>query len=169
MCHNPVPSAEGTVLPNIEAGSAYRILSNIAIPKIKEIIENQVAGAMIVHPSSSRDWKRASCGRCSTSSTAARTATTALDKIKLVKLLWDAIGSEFGGRHELYERSYSGSHELTKLECYWMAKGDGTVDRMKGFRRAVHGGVRPRRLDRAGPRQPRRRQPRRQEELELAW
>ena len=57
----------------------------------------------------------------------------ALSKVKLVNLLWDAIGSEFGGRHELYERSYSGSHELTKLECYWMAQGDGTVDRMKGF------------------------------------
>src|SRR6266536_2603667 len=57
MCHNPVPSAEGTVLPNIEAGSAYRILSNIAIPKIKEIIENQVAGAMIVQPSHAVDWK----------------------------------------------------------------------------------------------------------------
>jgi 4-hydroxyphenylacetate 3-monooxygenase len=57
----------------------------------------------------------------------------AVDKIKLVNLLWDAIGSEFGGRHELYERSYSGSHELTKLECYWMAQGDGTVDRIKGF------------------------------------
>ena len=44
MAHNPMPSAEGTVIPNTEAGSAYRILSNIAMPKIKEIIENQVAG-----------------------------------------------------------------------------------------------------------------------------
>jgi 4-hydroxyphenylacetate 3-monooxygenase len=56
---------------------------------------------------------------------------SAVEKIKLVKLLWDAIGTEFGGRHELYERSYSGSHELTKLECYWMAQSDGTVDRIK--------------------------------------
>jgi len=23
--------------------------------------------------------------------------------VKLMKLLWDAVGSEFGGRHELYE------------------------------------------------------------------
>ena len=27
--------------------------------------------------------------------------------IKLFKLIWDAIGTEFGGRHELYERNYS--------------------------------------------------------------
>ena len=32
MCHNPVPSAGGSVLPNIEAASAYRILSNQAYP-----------------------------------------------------------------------------------------------------------------------------------------
>jgi len=51
----------------------------------------------------------------------------------VIKLLWDAIGSEFGGRHELYERTYSGSHELTRLEAYMMAGGDGTVDKMKGY------------------------------------
>ena len=28
-----------------------------------------------------------------------------------MKLLWDAVGTEFGGRHELYEINYSGSHE----------------------------------------------------------
>ena len=54
-------------------------------------------------------------------------------KIKPVNLLWDAIGSEFGGRHELYERSHSGSHELNRLECFWTATGDGTVDKIKGF------------------------------------
>ena len=32
MCHNPVPSANGSVLPNIEAASAYRVLSNQAYP-----------------------------------------------------------------------------------------------------------------------------------------
>lgn len=25
------------------------------------------------------------------------------ERIKIFKLMWDAIGSEFGGRHELYE------------------------------------------------------------------
>ena len=28
-----------------------------------------------------------------------------------MKLLWDAIGTEFGGRHELYERNYAGNYE----------------------------------------------------------
>jgi 4-hydroxyphenylacetate 3-monooxygenase len=133
MCHNPVPSAEGSVLPNIEAASAYRILSNQAYPAIKAIIENQTGGMLVVHPSSSADWKQPELRPLLDQFYRGSAGYTALDKIKLVKLLWDSIGSEFGGRHELYERSYSGSHELTKLECYWMARGDGTVDRMKGF------------------------------------
>jgi aromatic ring hydroxylase len=33
-----------------------------------------------------------------------------------MKLLWDAIGSEFGGRHELYERNYAGNHEAIRIE-----------------------------------------------------
>jgi len=133
MCHNPVPAAGGSVLPNIEAASAYRILSNQAYPIIKGIIENQTGGALIVHPSSSRDWRQEELRPLLDQFYRGSNGYSAVEKIKLVKLLWDAIGSEFGGRHELYERSYSGSHELTKLECYWMAQGDGTVDRIKAF------------------------------------
>ncbi len=33
-----------------------------------------------------------------------------------MKLIWDAIGSEFGGRHELYERNYGGNHESIRTE-----------------------------------------------------
>ena len=76
MVHEPVPSANGSVLPNIAAASAYRILSNIAMPQIKTIIENQVAGALIVQPSHAWTGRTRSCARCSTSSTAAPTAMT---------------------------------------------------------------------------------------------
>jgi 4-hydroxyphenylacetate 3-monooxygenase len=133
MCHNPVPAAEGSVLPNIEAASAYRILSNQAYPIIKGIIENQTGGLLIVHPSSARDWHQEELRPLLDQFYRGSGGYSALEKVKLVKLLWDAIGTEFGGRHELYERSYSGSHELTKLECFWMAQGDGTVDRIKAL------------------------------------
>jgi 4-hydroxyphenylacetate 3-monooxygenase len=133
MCHNPVPSAAGSVLPSVEAASAYRILSNQAYPAIKAIIENQTGGALIARPSSVRDWKTPELRPLLDQFYRGSNEYDALNKIKLVNLLWDAIGSEFGGRHELYERSYSGSHELTKLECYWMAQGDGTVDRIKAM------------------------------------
>jgi 4-hydroxyphenylacetate 3-monooxygenase len=56
-----------------------------------------------------------------------------VDRVKLMKLLWDAIGTEFGGRHELYERNYSGNHENVKAEILFAAQAQGTTEDMKGF------------------------------------
>ena len=133
MVHEPVESANGSVLPNIAAASAYRILSNIAMPQIKTIIENQVAGALIVQPSHAMDWKNEELRPLLDQFYRGSNGYDAEAKIKGIKLLWDAVGSEFGGRHELYERTYSGSGELVRLECFGMAKDDGTVDAMKGM------------------------------------
>jgi 4-hydroxyphenylacetate 3-monooxygenase len=54
-------------------------------------------------------------------------------RIKLLKLVWDSIGSEFGGRHELYERNYSGNHEGVRVEMLFAAQQSGMTDQMKGF------------------------------------
>jgi 4-hydroxyphenylacetate 3-monooxygenase len=33
----------------------------------------------------------------------------ALDRIKLFKLVWELVGSEFAGRHQQYEKFYAGA------------------------------------------------------------
>jgi aromatic ring hydroxylase len=38
-------------------------------------------------------------------------SVSAVERVKLMKLPWDAVGTEFGARHELYEINGSGSHE----------------------------------------------------------
>lgn len=40
------------------------------------------------------------------------------ERIKLMKLAWDVIGSEFAGRHQQYEMFYNGAPFLTKLWAY---------------------------------------------------
>jgi 4-hydroxyphenylacetate 3-monooxygenase len=45
-----------------------------------------------------------------------------------MKLMWDAIGTEFGGRHELYERNYGGNHENVRLEVLFTAISTGVAD-----------------------------------------
>jgi 4-hydroxyphenylacetate 3-monooxygenase len=105
----------------------------MAVPRIKETIENHVAGAMIVQPSHSADWKVPELRPLLDQFYRGSNGYEAEEKMKVIKLLWDAVGSEFGGRHELYERTYSGSGELTRLEAYMMASEDGTVDAMKGL------------------------------------
>ena len=54
-------------------------------------------------------------------------------RVKLMKLLWDAIGTEFGGRHELYERNYFGNHESIRFETLMVADLTGASARYKGF------------------------------------
>ena len=52
-------------------------------------------------------------------------------RIKVMKLLWDAIGSEFGGRHELYERNYAGNHEEIRLQALVSAQRSGSMQKMQ--------------------------------------
>ena len=58
---------------------------------------------------------------------------SAMERVKLMKLLWDGVGSEFGGRHELYEVNYAGSHEEIRRYALFNAIGSGDADRWKGF------------------------------------
>ena len=55
------------------------------------------------------------------------------ERIKIMKLLWDAIGSEFGARHELYEMNYAGSHELVRLFPLQQAQGSGALKEMEAL------------------------------------
>jgi 4-hydroxyphenylacetate 3-monooxygenase len=45
-------------------------------------------------------------------------STGARDKVALMRLLWDFIGSEFGSRHQQYEKFYGGASFLVKTNVY---------------------------------------------------
>jgi aromatic ring hydroxylase len=100
------------------------VLAGVFIKMVEAIgiMENQTGAALIVHPSSSRDWKQEELRPLLDQFYRGSAGYAALDKIKLVKLPWDSIGSD------------------------------------EGLLRAVHGGLRPRRLDGPPPLQSGRRQ-----------
>jgi 4-hydroxyphenylacetate 3-monooxygenase len=50
-----------------------------------------------------------------------------------MKLLWDAVGTEFAGRHELYERNYAGNHEAVRIELLFAQQSGGLIDQYKAF------------------------------------
>ena len=52
---------------------------------------------------------------------------SAEERIKLFKLIRDAMGSEFGARHEWYERNYGGSAELVRLDALRFGQRGGTL------------------------------------------
>jgi hypothetical protein len=47
--------------------------------------------------------------------------------------MWDAIGTEFAGRHELYEINYGGSTEEIRRYVLFGAQALGTADKLKSF------------------------------------
>ena len=133
MARTTTPWTEGYVLPNLDYGLAYRVMASIAYPKIKEIIENSLASALIYLPSSALDFKVPELRPYLDQFVRGSNGYSAEDRVKLMKLMWDAIGSEFGGRHELYERNYFGNHESIRFETLLVADVTGATKRYKGF------------------------------------
>lgn len=133
MCRATTPWTPGYVLPNLDAGLAYRVMAHIAYPKVKEIIENVLASALIYLPSSALDFKVPELRPYLDQFVRGSNGYSAEDRVKLMKLLWDAIGSEFGGRHELYERNYFGNNESIRFETLLVADITGATGRYKSF------------------------------------
>ena len=133
MARTPVPWTDGYVLPNFDYGLAYRIVASVAYPKVKEIIENTLASALIYLPSSALDFKAPELRPYLDQFVRGSGGYSAVDRVKLMKLMWDAIGSEFGGRHELYERHYFGNQESIRFELLMVSEMTGANARYKGF------------------------------------
>jgi len=133
MARTPTPWNNGAVLPNLDYGMAYRVFAQIGYPRVKEIVESDVASGLIYLNSNAVDFKAPEIRPYLDKYVRGSNGYTAEDRVKLLKLLWDAIGTEFGSRHELYERNYAGNHEGIRLEILEAATALGQVDRYKGF------------------------------------
>jgi 4-hydroxyphenylacetate 3-monooxygenase len=136
MAGNPDPWVEGAVLPNGQSGAAYRVFATEAYPQVKSIIERIVASALVYVPSSARDLANPEIDRYLRQYLRGSGGYDHRARIKVMKLLWDAIGSEFGGRHELYERNYAGNHDDIRIQCLWNARARGALAEMTALAEA---------------------------------
>jgi 4-hydroxyphenylacetate 3-monooxygenase len=133
MARTPAPWTPGYMLPNLDYGFAYRVMSSMAYPRLKEIIENVLASALIYLPSHAVDFKVPEVRKYLDQFVRGSNGYSALDRVKLMKLLWDAVGTEFAGRHELYERNYFGNYESIRFEVLMAADMLGQSAKYKGF------------------------------------
>jgi aromatic ring hydroxylase len=127
MAADPQPGPGRSVIPRIEYAAASRIFGTSAWPAVKSIIENVLGGAPLVTPSGREDLLNPELEPL-IDRFYRGTGTTATERVKLFKLLWDAIGTEFGGRHELYERNYAGNHEQIRVDAVNFARRAGVLD-----------------------------------------
>lgn len=131
MARTVIPH-NGAVVPNLDYMMAARMMMTMVYPKIKEIIHNIIASGLIYQPSSSHDFQspelRPYLDHYMSSST-----DDAVERVKVMKMLWDAVGTEFAGRHELYERNNYGNHEVIRMHSLFEGRDNGTVDELKTF------------------------------------
>ena len=136
MARNAKPWVNGAVLPDIEAGTAYHVFAQSAYPAIKNLIEQSLGSSLIFLNSSARDFQNPALRPYLDTYLRGSAGRDAESRVKLMKLFWDAICSEFGGRHELYEVNYSGSTEENRLAALQIARQTGLADRMNDLVRA---------------------------------
>jgi 4-hydroxyphenylacetate 3-monooxygenase len=133
MVRDPRPWKGEYLLPNMEPGNAYQILATMAYTKVKYIIEQTVASGLIYLNSHAKDFSNPDIRPYIDRYLRGSNGYTAEARVKLMKLLWDCLGTEFGARHELYEINYGGSTEEIRRYCLFTAMENGTATKLKGF------------------------------------
>ena len=131
MARNATPWVNGAVLPDITAGTAFHVFSATFYPIVKNLIEQSVASGLIYLNSSARDFHNPELRPYIDKYVRGSGGHDAESRVKTMKLLWDAIGSEFGGRHELYEINWAGSTEENRLTALKIAQATGLTASMQ--------------------------------------
>jgi 4-hydroxyphenylacetate 3-monooxygenase len=133
MAFNPEPWVNGAVLPNVRASSTYRLFMTEAYPAVRAIVEKVIASGLIYLPSHARDIKNPDISKYLARYVRGSNGIDYKERIKIMKMLWDAVGTEFGARHELYEMNYSGSHELVRIFPLQHAQASGALKEMEAL------------------------------------
>ena len=131
MANDPDPWVGDAVLPNLRAGLAYRVFAPDAYPRMKDIVERTVTSALIYLPSSVKDFSNPAIEPYLRQYVRGSHGIEYKERIKIMKLLWDAVGTEFGGRHELYERNYAGGWEDIRAQTLTGANAAATSRRWR--------------------------------------
>ena len=107
----------GYVLPSQSHLYANMNLQSEINPKMLDIVRDLCGGGLIQLPSSVEDLKNPEIREYVTKYIRSP-GVEGEERIKLMKLAWDLIGSEFAGRHEQYEKFYAGAPFIVKTHAH---------------------------------------------------
>ena len=108
---------DGAVWPSRAALYAVMALQSELNPRIVEIARELAGGAMIALPSSVKDFANPEAA-ADIERYVHSPGFSAKARVRLLKMAWDMIGSEFAGRHQQYEKFYGGASFLVKQNMY---------------------------------------------------
>jgi 4-hydroxyphenylacetate 3-monooxygenase len=99
-------------MPNRDLLYAAQVQSQAIYPKVIHTIRELSGGGMLMLPSSISDFENPEVSDMIVK-TQKSAVLSAEERVKLFKLAWDAVGSEFASRHTQYEMFYSGPRLVT--------------------------------------------------------
>ncbi len=115
-------------VPNRTMLCTAQVIAQTTYPEVAEAIRSLSGGGMIMVPSSYADFETPETNAI-IHKTQRSTVANSEQRVKLMKLAWDAVGSEFGSRHLQYEMFYSGAPFVTRGNSFRFFDWDG----VKGF------------------------------------
>ncbi|WP_454630655.1 4-hydroxyphenylacetate 3-hydroxylase family protein [Bradyrhizobium cenepequi] len=104
-------------LPNKHLLYAAQVQSQEMYPQIISTIRELAGGALLMLPSSVQDFANPELADI-ISLTQISPAMSGEQRVKLLKMTWDAVGSEFASRHLQYEMFYAGAQFVTRGHSY---------------------------------------------------
>ena len=96
---------------------AAQVLTQDLYPTLIDTVRGLAGGALIMLPSSERDWHNPELAAI-IEKTQRSPASGSKERVDFLKLAWDALGSEFAGRHTQYEMFYAGAPFVTCGHSY---------------------------------------------------
>ncbi|MGI5170929.1 4-hydroxyphenylacetate 3-hydroxylase family protein [Spirillospora sp. CA-253888] len=130
--YTAAPDEQGLWLPGARAVYGAMGLQSELYPRVLAILRDLVGGGVLQVPSSSADLTSPET-RPDIDRYVHSPGTTAEERVKLFKLAWDAIGSEFAGRHHQYELFYAGAPFVVKGYAFRNYGFDGPLARVDDF------------------------------------
>jgi len=96
---------------------AAQVLTQDLYPTLIDTIRGLAGGALIMLPASERDWANPELAAI-IGKTQRSPISRPRERVDFLKLAWDALGSEFAGRHTQYEMFYAGAPFVTCGHSY---------------------------------------------------
>jgi 4-hydroxyphenylacetate 3-monooxygenase len=115
--HERFPGAGDVVIPNRAMTSSYLAVGPTLYTQVLTELKTLAGGGLIQQPSSYKDFQASGVAKYVNRYLRSASAP-AEERVKLFKLAWDAVGSEFGARHEQYERFYLGPPYAVEQEAF---------------------------------------------------
>ena len=119
-------------IPDKRLMYAAQVLAQQLYPEMVSAVRDLGGAALIMLPSSASDFSNPEIADY-IDLTQRSPAVNSTDRVKLFKLAWDAVGSEFGSRQSQFEMFYAGAPYVTRSHAYRTYDWDGATSLVDGF------------------------------------